>query len=145
MSLSLYRIPDGQQKGQSKVPCPSVHAPASALRSLSSVALSSAPASKTLTAPSSVTLMPRRYSQTFSSTFSNEATNLISSTFLHEAIGSFKAAFSCIVGSFCCPQAGCNERFAPGVCRAGPQLSTVCMTRLSFGNERARIIFIRHI
>lgn len=41
MSLSLYRIPDGQTKGQSELPCPSVYAPASALRSLSSVALSS--------------------------------------------------------------------------------------------------------
>ena len=87
MSLSLYGIPDGQQKGQSKVPCPSVYAPASALRSLSSVALSSAPAINTLATQSTVTLTTRPYSQTLSSTFSNEATNLISSTFLREAIG----------------------------------------------------------
>jgi transposase len=40
--LSLYRIPDGQdEKGQSKMPCPSVYSPDSALGSLPSVALSS--------------------------------------------------------------------------------------------------------
>src|SRR5262245_25600974 len=50
MSLSLYGIPDGQSKGQSKAPCPSVHAPTSALGSLSSVALSSAPVTETLAA-----------------------------------------------------------------------------------------------
>jgi putative transposase len=52
MSLSHYGIPDGQgsttgnpqKERQSKKPCPSVHPPASALRSLSSVALSSAQA-----------------------------------------------------------------------------------------------------
>ena len=40
--LSPYGIPDGQKdKGQSKMPCPSVYSPASALGSLPSVALSS--------------------------------------------------------------------------------------------------------
>src|ERR1043165_268729 len=87
MSLSLYGIPDGQQKGQSKVPCPSVYAPASALRSLSSVALSSAPARKTLSRSSTVGATRPHFSQTISSTFLFEATNLISSTFLREAIG----------------------------------------------------------
>lgn len=44
-SLSLSGPPDGQEKkGQSALPCPSVRPPASALGSLSSVALSSAPA-----------------------------------------------------------------------------------------------------
>src|SRR5690349_11760026 len=87
MSLSLYCIPDGQQKGQSKVPCPSVYAPASALRSLSSVALSSAPASKTPSRSLIVRAIHPHFSQTISSTFLFEATNLISSTFLREAIG----------------------------------------------------------
>src|SRR5690349_3885744 len=89
MSLSLYCIPDGQQKGQSKVPCPSVYAPASALRSLSSVALSSAPASKTLSRSLTVRAIHPHISQTISSTFLFEATNLIWSTFLREAIGVF--------------------------------------------------------
>src|SRR6185503_18595968 len=87
MSLSLYGIPDGQQKGQSKVPCPSVYAPASALRSLSSVALSSAPGSKTLSRSSTVRAIPPHFSQTISSTFLFEAMNPISSTFLREATG----------------------------------------------------------
>ena len=87
MSLSLYRIPDGQTKGQSELPYPSVYAPASALRSLSSVALSSAPVSKTLPRPSTVRAITSHFSLTLSSTFSFEATNLISSTFLREAIG----------------------------------------------------------
>src|SRR5690349_22061552 len=87
MSLSLYGIPDGQQKGQSKAPCPSVYAPTSALRSLSSVALSSAPASKTLSRGTTVRAIHPHFSQTISSTFLFAATNLISSTFLHEAIG----------------------------------------------------------
>src|SRR5215510_11667875 len=87
MSLSLYGMPDGQQKGQSKVPCPSVYAPASALRSLSSVALSSAPASKTLSRSTTVRALHPHFSQTISSTFLFEATNLIWSTFLREAIG----------------------------------------------------------
>src|SRR5712664_4217429 len=87
MSLSLYRIPDGQSKGQSESPCPSVYAPTSALRSLSSVALSSAPASKILARRSTEVATPHNFSVTLSSTFSFEATNLISSTFLREAIG----------------------------------------------------------
>src|SRR5689334_6863142 len=87
MSLSLYGIPDGQQKGQSKVPCPSVYAPASALGSLSSVALSSAPARKTLSRSATVRATDPHFSQTISSTFLFEATNLISSTFLREATG----------------------------------------------------------
>jgi len=87
MSLSLYRIPDGQHKGQSKVPCPSVYAPASALGSLSSVALSSAPASETLSRYSTEVALLPQISTPISSTFSFEATNLISSTFLREAIG----------------------------------------------------------
>src|ERR1041384_6231306 len=87
MSLSLYGIPDGQQKGQSKMPCPSVHAPASALRSLSSVALSSAPASNTLSRSRTVRAIHPHFSRTISSTFLFEATNLIWSTFLREAIG----------------------------------------------------------
>src|SRR5215213_4824951 len=91
MSLSLYCIPDGQQKGQSESPCPSVYAPASALRSLSSVALSSAPASKTLSRSSTVRAIHPHFSKTLSSTFLFEAMNLISSTFLREAIGISKA------------------------------------------------------
>ena len=91
MSLSLYGIPDGQQKGQSKLPCPSVYAPASALRSLSSVALSSAPASKTLSRGTTVRAIHLHFSQTISSTFLFEATNLIWSTFLREAIGKMKS------------------------------------------------------
>ena len=44
-SLSLTRPPAGQEKnGQSEMPCPAVWPPVSALGSLSSVALSSAPA-----------------------------------------------------------------------------------------------------
>jgi hypothetical protein len=87
MSLSLFRIPDGQSKGQSEAPCPSVYAPAAALRSLSSVALSSAPATKTLSRDSTQGATHLNFSQTFSSTFLFEATNPISSTFLREAIG----------------------------------------------------------
>ena len=94
MSLSLYRIPDGQQKGQSKVPCPSVYAPTTALGSLSSVALSPAPASKTLSLSSTVRAIDPHISQTVSRTFLFEATNLISSTFLHEAIGRFAVPVS---------------------------------------------------
>lgn len=87
MSLSLSRIPDGQSKGQSESPCPSVYAPTSALRSLSSVALSSAPATETLAQCSTVVAIHHNFLATPSSTFSFEATNLISSTFLREAIG----------------------------------------------------------
>ena len=91
MSLSLYRMPDGQSKskGQSELPCPSVYAPTSALRSLSSVALSSAPASKTLSRSAIEAATTPHFSQTLSSTFLVEATNPISSTFLREAIGLF--------------------------------------------------------
>ena len=87
LSLSLSGIPDGQKKGQSELPCPSVYAPTSALRSLSSVALSSAPASKTLPCTSTVMAIPHHFSKTISSTFSVEATNHLWSTFLREAIG----------------------------------------------------------
>ena len=87
MSLSLYRIPDGQNKGQSEAPCPSVYAPASALRSLSSVALSSAPARETLSRYLTEVAKYPQISKPISSTFLVEATNLISSTFLREAIG----------------------------------------------------------
>src|SRR5262245_49124093 len=88
MSLSLYRVPDGQQsKGQSNLPCPSVYSPATALRSLSSVALSSAPATGTLSLLSTEAAIHPHFSPTLSSTFLHEATNLISSTFLHEATG----------------------------------------------------------
>ena len=34
MSLSLYGVPDGQRKGQSDLPCPSVYSPTTALGSL---------------------------------------------------------------------------------------------------------------
>src|SRR5215207_6904499 len=80
MSLSLYRVPDGQQKGQSELPCPSVYAPASAvrlLRSLSSVALSSAPAQKTQSCYSTEVTIKPQISKPISSTFSFEAMNLI--------------------------------------------------------------------
>jgi hypothetical protein len=87
MSLSLYRVPDGHNKGQSESPCPSVYAPASALGSLSSVALSSAPASETLSRYSTEVAIHPQISKPISSTFLFEATNLISSTFLREAIG----------------------------------------------------------
>ena len=92
MSLSLSCIPDGQQKGQSKVPCPSVYTPASALRSLSSVALSSAPAEKTLSRSSTVQAKHPHFSQT------------ISSTFLREAIGVTKS---------CLTKAGDHSRVVP--------------------------------
>src|SRR5688500_7304683 len=86
MSLSLSRIPDGQNKGQSESPCPSVYAPTSALRSLSSVALSSAPATKTLAHGSLQVTTHLNFSPTLSSTFLFEATIPFSSTFLREAI-----------------------------------------------------------
>src|SRR6266511_3269027 len=86
MSLSLYRVPNGQQKGQSPWPCPFVYSPVSALGSLSSVALSSAPAFATLTRPSSAAKKPRNQTKQ-SSTFFPEPTILISRTFLHEATG----------------------------------------------------------
>src|SRR5688572_32849156 len=87
MSLSLYGVPDGQQKGQSVWPCPSVYSPASALGSLSSVALSSAPAPLTLTHSRKPVANYPHFCTRISSGFFNEATNLISSGFLREAIG----------------------------------------------------------
>lgn len=89
MSLSLYRIPDGQHKGQSKVPCPSVYAPASALGSLSSVALSSAPAPLTLAQSRKQDAHYHHFFTHIWSGFLNEATNAISSGFLREATGIF--------------------------------------------------------
>jgi len=92
MSLSLTAYRMGSIKGRAKGPCPSVYAPASALRSLSSVALSSAPASETLSRSSTVRAIPPHFSQTISSTFLFEAMNLISSTFLREATGVCKGS-----------------------------------------------------
>src|SRR5687767_12563801 len=87
MSLALYGVPDGQQKGQSVWPCPSVYSPTTALGSLSSVALSSAPARGTLTQHNSAQAIHRQFPTHISSGFLNEATNLISSGFLSEATG----------------------------------------------------------
>jgi hypothetical protein len=87
MSLSLYGVPDGQQKGQSVWPCPSVYSPTTALGSLSSVALSSAPAAVTLTQRSKQDANYVLFSARIWSGFLNEATNIISSGFLGEAIG----------------------------------------------------------
>jgi len=87
MSLSLYGVPDGQQKGQSHWPCPSVYSPATALRSLSSVALSSAPAFETLAQRNPEAASQCQSHTQISSGFLNEATNLISSGFLREATG----------------------------------------------------------
>jgi hypothetical protein len=87
MSLSLYGVPDGQQKGQSVWPCPSVYSPTSALGSLSSVALSSALAPVTLTQSGKPYTNYHRFCARIWSGFLNEATNLISSGFLREAIG----------------------------------------------------------
>ena len=104
MSLSLYRVPDGQQKGQSESLCPSVYAPTSALRSLSSVALSSASASKTLSRYSTEVAIEPLNLKPISSTFLFAATNLISSTFLREAIGMGQACGIEMVLSFLCKQ-----------------------------------------
>ena len=87
MSLSLYGVPDGQQKGQSGWPCPSVYSPATALGSLSSVALSSAPALRTLSQRSTHSAFSSTLPPGISSGFLNEATNLIWSGFLREATG----------------------------------------------------------
>jgi len=87
MSLSLYRVPEEQEKGQSVWPCPSVYSPATALGSLSSVALSSAPAPVTLTQCASEAANQRDFCTPIWSGFLNEATNTISSGFLREAIG----------------------------------------------------------
>ncbi len=89
MSLSLYGVPDGQQKGQGVWPCPSVYSPATALGSLSSVALSSAPAPLTLTQrPCAAAIQPQFITHIWSG-FLVEATNVISSGFLREATGCF--------------------------------------------------------
>ena len=92
MSLSLYGVPDGQQKGQSVWPCPSVYSPATALGSLSSVALSSAPASVTLTQHRKQDANYHRFGVHISSGFLNEVTNTISSGFLREATGNDRAS-----------------------------------------------------
>jgi len=86
MSLSLYGVPDGQKKGQSGWPCPSVYSPATALGSLSSVALSSAPAPVTLAQSRKQDANYHHFFTHISSGFLNEATNAISSGFLREAI-----------------------------------------------------------
>ena len=87
MSLSLYGVPDGQQKGQSTWPCPSVYSPATALGSLSSVALSSAPAPVTLSQRSKQDTNYHHSCTRIWSGFLDEATNAISSGFLGEATG----------------------------------------------------------
>src|SRR5690348_4176158 len=93
MSLSLYRVPDGQQKGQSAWPCPSVYSPATALGSLSSVALSSAPAPVTLAQSRKQDANYHPFCAYIWSGFLNEATNLISSGFLREATGGLRNAW----------------------------------------------------
>jgi hypothetical protein len=87
MSLSLYGVPDGQKKGQSDLPCPSVYSPTTALGSLSSVALSSAPAPLTLAQSSRADGKQSKPFTLISSGFLREATNHIWSGFLREAIG----------------------------------------------------------
>src|SRR5215217_6504963 len=87
MSLSLYGVPDGQQKGQSHWPCPSVHSPTTALGSLSSVALSSAPAPVTLAQSRKQDANYHHFCAHLWSGFLREATNTISSGFLREATG----------------------------------------------------------
>jgi len=82
MSLSLYGVPDGQQKGQSTWPCPSVYSPATALGSLSSVALSSAPAPLTLAQRKKRDANYHHFFTRIWSGFLVEATNPISSGFL---------------------------------------------------------------
>src|ERR1051325_6124368 len=87
MSLSLYGVPDGQKQGQSAWPCPSVYSPTTALGSLSSVALSSAPAPATLTQHRCEAAIPRQFITHIWSGYLVEATNAISSGFLREATG----------------------------------------------------------
>jgi hypothetical protein len=87
MSLSLYGVPDGQKKGQSVWPCPSVYSPTTALGSLSSVALSSAPAPVTLAQSCKQDANYHYFYAHIWSGFLREATNLIWSGFLREAIG----------------------------------------------------------
>lgn len=89
MSLSLDGVPDGQQEGQSLWPCPSVYSPATALGSLSSVALSSAPASLTLAPSCKRAANYHRFCAHIWSGFLGEATNTISSGFLREATGRY--------------------------------------------------------
>src|SRR5215216_481639 len=91
MSLSLFGVPDGQKKGQSARPCPSVYSPTTALGSLSSVALSSAPAPMTLTQSRKQDANYHRFCTHISSGFLAEATNAISSGFLREATGATTA------------------------------------------------------
>ena len=88
MSLSLYGVPDGQQKGQSAWPCPSVYSPTTALGSLSSVALSSAPAFVTLAQTRKPDANYHHFRARIWSGFLGEATNHIWSGFLGEAIRS---------------------------------------------------------
>src|SRR5690349_7078309 len=87
MSLSLYGVPDGQQKGQSAWPCPSVYSPTTALGSLSSVALSSALAPGTLAQSRKPDANYHRFCTHIWSGFLVAATNTISSGFLREATG----------------------------------------------------------
>src|SRR5712692_5122445 len=85
-----------QAKGQSERPCPSVYSPATALRSLSSVALSSAQAGETLSLMSTAAKIYTQISPNFSSTFLDEATNHLSSTFLREATGERRGEVSLV-------------------------------------------------
>src|SRR4029078_94611 len=87
MSLSLYGVPDEQQKGQSDWPCPSVYSPTTALGSLSGVALPSAPAPLTLAQSRKQDAHYHHFFTHIWSGFLNEATNAISSGFLREATG----------------------------------------------------------
>src|ERR1051325_8176028 len=88
MSLSLYGVPDGHQKGQSDWPCQSVYSPTTALGSLSSVALSSAPAPGTLAQSRKPDANYHHFCAHIWSGFLREAMNHIWSGFLHEAIRS---------------------------------------------------------
>ena len=82
-----------QEKGQSAVPCLSVYSPASALGSLSSVALSSVQALPTLAQTPLTRAHYRQFPVTISSGFLDEATNLIWTGFLREAIRIFGVWF----------------------------------------------------
>src|SRR5215208_5189446 len=93
-----------QQKGQSVWPCPSVYSPATALGSLSSVALSSAPAPLNLAQSRKQDANYHRYCIHIWSGFLVEATNTISSGFLREAIWSTDytdCADFCGIGVIC--------------------------------------------
>jgi hypothetical protein len=92
----------GSRKGQSAWPCPSVYSPTTALGSLSSVALSSAPAPVSLAQGRKQDANYYHFCAHIWSGFLGEATNPISSGFLGEAIGSEKlpqARFSS--GGYC--------------------------------------------